>query len=319
MSVFIPELLCPFHSAVSPHAEVVQRASVVWAERVGLAVDARARRRLAASRIGWLVARAFPFASRVSLEVAADWTTLFCLLDDRAESMDALSLGAWLARLLKALREGAEAGEDPMEKGLADLRQRVLTLGDEALLTRFAARVEEIFVGFTWESIHRTTNVRPCVDAYRALREVTVGLRPQFELDEITDGIKLPEEVRAHPALRGLSTAACNVVGWANDLFTCERELAEGEVHNLVMVLMDRERLGLDDAVLRVAVLHDEEVLAFVRAADALPSFGEFDEAVARHVGVLRSWIRGHLDWARETDRYRPSRRAVTGAQLEAP
>lgn len=306
MSVAVPELYCPFAPAVSPHAASVQRDAVAWALRMGVATP-RTAKHLDGSRIGWLVARAFPTAARAPLGIAADWTTLFCLLDDRAESLDPLSLAAWLDALRAVLRDGAPPGDDPMARALSDLRARLAATGDARCLARFTARVEDIFVAFSWEAIHRRVGVSPSVDAYRVLREVTVGLHPLFELGAVTDGIQLPDDARAHPTLRRMAASASRAVGWANDLFTCEKEQREGEVHNLVLVLVAHERIPLDVAASRVAAMHDDEVRALDAMAASLPSFGDGDPAVRRHVALLRSWVRGHLDWARETARYRPT------------
>ncbi|MFS8067220.1 MAG: terpene synthase, partial [Byssovorax sp.] len=62
-----------------PSAAEVDQRTIEWAWAVGLVDDSRAAR-LRGSRIGWLVARAFPKAHEFALQLAADWTTLFCLL-----------------------------------------------------------------------------------------------------------------------------------------------------------------------------------------------------------------------------------------------
>ena len=43
--------------------------------------------RLHRSRIAWLAARAYPRGEARLLQIAADWTTLFCLLDDHIERL----------------------------------------------------------------------------------------------------------------------------------------------------------------------------------------------------------------------------------------
>ena len=47
-----------------------------------------------ASKIGRLAARANPQGRRDLVEIAADWTTLFCLLDDRIEGLDPGAAGS---------------------------------------------------------------------------------------------------------------------------------------------------------------------------------------------------------------------------------
>src|SRR4051812_32944541 len=82
-----PSLYCPFPSRVNPFASLIDQRTVEWAWSVGLVDESRAMR-LRGSRVGWLVSRAFPEAQVFALQLAADWTTLFCLLDDGTEKID---------------------------------------------------------------------------------------------------------------------------------------------------------------------------------------------------------------------------------------
>ena len=67
-------------------------------------------------------------------------------------------------------------------------------------------------------------------------------------------------------------------------------------------VLAVAEGLDLGGAVARAIAMHDAEMRSFaVRSTElaALPG-------LSRYVLMLRRWVRGHLDWALETGRYRP-------------
>ena len=300
-----PSLYCPFAPAVSPWADALQRASVAWAERTGLADSARAVARLERMRIGWLVARAVPGGAREALQVAADWTTLFCLLDDRVEGLSALRAASDLARLFEGGPAAAGSERDPYATALADLRARLSALASPAWVAHFESLVSELFTTFTWEAIHRERGAGPDLETYRGMREVSVGLHPEFALAELACGLELTPEERSHPSLRAMASAAARSVGWANDLFTCARERDAGEVHNVVLVLMARDGLSLGAAARRAAELHDGEVATFLSLQRDLAREGRRAE-VDRYVQALATWMRGHLDWAAETGRYEP-------------
>jgi hydroxymethylglutaryl-CoA reductase len=306
--VEIPALYCPFESACSDLAHAVNEATLAWAASTGVVRTERGASKLRASRIGWLSARAFPHARREGLQLVSDWTALFCLLDDRCESLSPFQLSPVLAALLDAFRS-RDAGPraDAFAVAMASLGSRIEALSSPAFTARFADRLEALFVGFSWEATHRAAGVRPAFASYLDLREITVGLHPQFELFELTDGVALPDEVRAHPDLAAMRAASALAVGLANDIFTCERERLEGEVHNVVLVLMHREGLSLREAIARAVALHDERVRALAAMSRALPSFGDRDDDVRRYAAMLCGWVRAHLDWARETGRYSPS------------
>jgi len=301
-------LFCPFPSQVSPWAEDAQAESLRWARSFGLCADEDGYRRLARARIAWLPARAFPMATRTGLQIAADWTTLFCLLDDliEAEGANMLSLARLVSRVLEAFRLRSAAAGDALGQALAHLRQRMHEATGDAWVERFADILERLFSAFMWEGINRQNAIRPSVSAYLTMREITVGVLPQLALAELTDAIRLSPAVLSHATVRRMASMSCNVVGWMNDLFTFERELAEGEIHNLVIVLMDQQGLPVEEALSVVHRRCEDEVRAFIALEQQLPDVGEESVMLRRYVGIMRSWMRGHLDWAMETGRYKP-------------
>jgi 5-epi-alpha-selinene synthase len=260
------------------------------------------------AKIGWLVARAFPTAMLRGLQLVADWTVLFCMLDDHLEKLrPASEVAAYLQHLLDLLRADiAGSPDDPFAAGLLDLRSRLLALGPPGHFTNVADRVEELFAGFVAEAENRDRARIPDVASYLQVREVTVGLQVMFALGELLEGFRLPDRVRAHPAIRRLARHTSKIVGCANDLFTYEKELRAGEIHNLVLVLMNERRLPIGEALAQAVALHDHEVRSFLHDLAQLPSFGAADADVQCYVTMMRCWIRGHLDWAHETGRYRP-------------
>jgi hypothetical protein len=187
---------------------------------------------------------------------------------------------------------------------LADLSARMRTVASAEWMADFEEAIRELFVGYVWETINRENGLRPSLEAYLRMRRTTIGLQPQFLLGELAEGIELPRPVKADPLLDRLMVATCNCVGWANDLFTYEKESAVGEFHNAVLLMAGH--CSMNDALSRVARLHNQEVKIFLQVKKELPSFGDADEHVCRFVRMLESWMRGHLDWAQETGRYRP-------------
>ena len=184
-------------------------------------------------------------------------------------------------------------------------------LGSARKVERFGARLQQLFTCFSAEARNRSTHTVPQPEEYLGLRQVTVGLYAEFEFWELAEGVELPDEVREHPLLKQMADRACNVVGWANDFFTYEKEIQAGEVHNLVMVLMRHRGLPLQYAAGKAVEMHNEEVKSFILDAEAMPSFGpEMDELVGKYTGMLVSWMRGHMDWADETGRYMPNPQA---------
>jgi 5-epi-alpha-selinene synthase len=195
--------------------------------------------------------------------------------------------------------------QDPLARAFDDLRVRMHELAGESWTTRFGMHLEDLFCGYLWEEINRRKKLRPSHPSYRTMRVDTIGLRPQFLFGELAEGFELSPTLRRDADIMELEVVTSRAVGWANDIFTCSKELASGEVHNLVLVLMDNERLSLMDAVRRAAAAHDQEVRTFLSIAAGIPALDEPGNSVpARYVRMLQRWIRGHLDWSSETGRY---------------
>ena len=302
------ELYCPFASGINPHVDLAQSRSVQWAREVGLIGDERALVRLDHARVAHLSALVFRTASLEVLELVAQWTTLFCILDDHIESRrtGTMQLAAYLGSLLSGFESPGDVSGDCVRRAFGSLKTSLLELGGEHLATRFAAELERLFDGYLWEEFYRQTNSIPDFGAYRAIRLVTIGLRPQFLLSELEGHRDATREVRMHPAIVAMEDSTCRAVGWANDIFTHAKELELGEPHNLVGVLMLAQSLSRRQAVDRALALHDGEVSSLLHAAARLPDFGVLEEAARLHIQHLQHWIRGHLDWAVQTGRYSP-------------
>lgn len=297
------ELFCPFVPAVHAEVDAVNTATVNWASAIGL-VDARTAPRLSASRVGSLVSRAYPEDAREPLQLAADWTTFFCLLDDvieRLESPRAVAQALADVRCVLCDHGAAIAGR-PLERAAADLADRLDRHASPEQRAHFDASVAQLFAAFTLEAEVRAGATPLPIEAYLPLREVTVGIYVEAALGEIIGDIALPSGARDAVERAGLLRSASNLIGWANDVHTYEKELREGEVNNLVAVLAEAEGLDLRGAVARAIAMHDAEMRAFeARSAELVARPG-----LTRYVLMLRRWVRGHLDWALETGRYRP-------------
>jgi 5-epi-alpha-selinene synthase len=107
---------------------------------------------------------------------------------------------------------------------------------------------------------------------------------------------------------------ANNVVCWSNDIISLDKEMKRGDVHNLVLALRCEHQLVLQEAIDHAGELHDAEVRAFIDLEPRLPSFGAaVDAELARYVVILRSWMRGNLDWSHASGRYRPAKPVLVG------
>ena len=320
--VALPELYCPFPSTISEHADAVHRETVEWVRRFELLPNERAYRLFRATNIGRLAARFHPDALQEELRLLSDWYAWMFLRDDRCDESEVGEqpehLAADGARFLEIL-EGEEPTkrDKPLAHAMQDLRRRLYSKATVAWRRRFVRTVKDHFRSSLWEATNRARGVVPDLETYARMRRKTGGILVDLDLIEVVEGLKLPPEVQEHLTVRSMARASNNVTCWANDLFSLEKELERGDVHNLVVVLRHAKELTLQEAVNRSVQMHNAEVRSFIELESQLPAFGgTVDSNLARYVAALRARMRGNLDWARESGRYR---RRAEAEPVEAP
>lgn len=305
-----PTLFCPFPAAINPHADAVQDHTTAWARRLGLVRDEQALTRFRAARFGRLAARAYPNAALPELEIVSDWNVWLFMLDDQCDEGGIGKTPGALARLFASLMAvlrtppGAQPSS-PLAAGLHDLWSRMAPRSTADWQARFIQDADDYFQACLWEATNRQDGRVPSVADYIAWRPLTGGLITDVDLIDLTEHIVLPAPVRQHTILRRMTEMANNVVCWSNDIISLEKERQRGDVHNLVIAVRHEQDCGWQEAVDRVAALHDEQVRGFLALERLVPRWEpEVDAGVRTYLGVLRSWMRGNLDWAYETGRY---------------
>lgn len=309
--IVLPELYCPFPPAISEHADTVHRETVEWVRHFGLLPNEGAYSLFGATKIGRLAARFHPDAPREELGLLSDWYAWMFIRDDHCDESEVGErpehLAAGDARFLDIL-EGEEPAkcDEPLAHAMHDLRRRLYPRTTAIWMRRFLRTVREHFRSSLWEAGNRARGIVPDLETYVRMRRITGGILVDLDLIEVIEGLRLPPEVREHPTVRSLAQAANNVACWANDLFSLEKELERGDVHNLVIVLRHAEGLALKEAVNLGLRMHDAEVRRFIELESRLPAFGRtVDANLARYAAALRARMRGNLDWTRESGRYR--------------
>jgi len=322
--ITFPPIFCPFPSVVNPHREAVHEHTLAWARRFGLVKNEAAIARLRDTKLDSLVARAYSRASHDPLAIITDWLTWLFVLDDECDEAEIGKrperLAALQAQCLKVLsgprsknlptlpRSRPDRPDVALIHALYDLRGRLEALMSRAWVDRFAVSIAEYFEAGVWEARNRELETWPDSATYTRMRPYAGGMYILLDLIDLTEGDTLPLVVRKHPYFQRLMLITSNVVLWCNDLFSCAKELAHQDMHNLALILRHQEDIPLQAAVDRVARLIEREVKRFIALEGRLPSFGPTIDAVAqRFIAGLRDWMRGNLDWSYESGRYRPT------------
>jgi hypothetical protein len=319
LSSIDPERLeCPYLTTANDHALTVQRKNLEWLASSGVEVDAAVFRDI--SEVGWLAAYAYPSAPLEPLQLAADWATLFFLLDDLVEGASSIEVIQHRnERVLSALTGDWNEGDDPLFRAVRDVGARARTLGGEAFMVEFSREVARWLDSHLWEQENRRRMRVPPLEEYCTMRNYTVGMYFEFLLSEVTDSYQLSTLQRVSRDVLALTRMASNEIAWTNDILTLEKELAQGDVHNLVLCIMQSKGLALAPAIEEAITLHNREVEAFSGLASKLRSTPGTPPSVLQLLQALENWMGGHTRWARESKRYGGSRPLGKHSSVPAP
>jgi hypothetical protein len=311
-----PAVFCPLLPKISPHADEVQRYALHWATRHGLLERPRTQAAFAGAKFANLMARAHPGAGAADLGLATAWLTAIFALDDLLETglvEDPERMLGGVEAVLTWLRapDGTvnttvrDVLGRPIGCALADVWRRTVPRVSPAWRERFVDHVREYLNGTIWESGNRAKGRLPTVAEYVRMRRHSAAAEMFFDLIEPMHGVELPDAVLSDPHYLGARHAAGTAIGLFNDLISWRKEVAVGDLHNIVFIVREERRLTLADAVHAAVAEHDAQVAAFMSACDGLRQ-GRWgaDPVVATGVDDIAHWLRGNLDWSLESGRY---------------
>ncbi|GLF92672.1 terpene synthase family protein [Streptomyces yaizuensis] len=304
----IPALYCPFPDHVHPDAAEIDRASLHWLDTHGLLADPAVRARFGRSGIGWQASRTTPHADTALVQLHADWQMwLFAFDDVRSEEGGEEArpgpMARSLATFLRVLQDpGTPVGEeDPFTAALRDLRWRLTAVAGRVQVDRFVTSVLGYWFAQVWEAVNRADEVWPTVEEYTAMRVHTGAVPTCLALIDVIGRFELPATELARPDVRELTARAVNVVCWANDIHSYEKEAARSRHPvNLPTLLHRRDRGTVQEAIDLAAGMHDAEVVAYRDLRPRVPAGPELE----RYLAGLESWMRGNLTWSLSTGRY---------------
>ncbi|HEX6287672.1 MAG TPA: hypothetical protein VFZ66_00705 [Herpetosiphonaceae bacterium] len=298
----MPNLENPFLPAINPHAAATEDETIQWASSFNLIRPAD-ERRFYTLQYGILMGRAYPHAAPEALRVISDWNTWLFLLDDQCDEAGIGKQPQELTRLhqrfLKILRGDPPASHDGAAGyALADLCQRLARLAHPAWTPSFIQSVEHYFAANVWEAKNRLHRRIPAREDYLRQRPFTGGLDMYFHFIALARA--MPPSYTQDHTLYHLARNTNHVICWSNDIFSLDKELRSGDVHNLALILHHELDVSLQTAVDLVGEQHNAEVYAFRTTEDRVPPDARW------FADGLRSWMRANMDWSIATARYQP-------------
>lgn len=306
----LPNLYCPFPSQINQHVDVLEDYALEWVMRFNLLKNESTYQRLSKSKFFLLAAGAYPYSQLEELKIANDLLNWVFIWDDQCDLSDLGKqpevLKGFHHRFLEILNGAQLTNNDiPLGYALSDLRERMLRKMSQEWFLHFVHGFEEWFHGYEQEASIRVQDIIPDVSTYITLRRSSVGVNIFLTLTEMCHQLTISDFLRNHDVMKTLKLMTGHIIAWSNDIFSAFREMASGDVHNLVIVLNHQQQISLEQAIKNVAILHDLEVINLMNLEASLPSLGEgLDSEFAKYISGCHAWIRSNLDWYSHSGRY---------------
>ncbi|TBU21706.1 terpenoid synthase [Dichomitus squalens] len=306
-SIIFPDLIspCPYPLRVNPHCQLASTESKRWLLQ-GCRLKKKKRAAFHGLRGGLLTAMCYPLADYEQLRVCCDFINYLFHLDNICDEMDDRRTVSTSSEIIGALRDprGFRASS-AVGRLTQSFWRRLTTTGSQGAQRRFIETFELFFRAVTQQAKDRASGNIPDLESYIAMRRDTSGCKPCWALIEYANNLDLPDWVMEHPVVLGLGEAANDLVTWSNDIFSYNVEQANGDTHNMIVIVQHHEKLELQEAIDYVGDLCLGCIDRFDALRKALPSWGpEIDEQLNVYIDGLSDWMIGNLVWSFETERY---------------
>jgi hypothetical protein len=312
----IDKLYIPFAFQECEYGVEAEKHMNEWVRYFGFFETAEDEQKFQSYGYSWLMVYAYPNAGKEEQFIVSDWNAWLFLLDDLNDTSeigrDYTKLRKRFDYLLQLLVDRAiltREAQDPIAESLCELWNRICKFAPSVeWQDRFIEGMKGYFDACVWESRNRQLHITPTQEEYIRNRYYSGAVYPSMDLGDITEKMDVPLEIKNHPVLKELTDLTVMHITLCNDLFSHGKEILQEEVHhNLVLQTVEQQQVPLEEAVDQVIERVNGLVERFLYLKQHLPVLhSKVDEDIAKFVGLLQSWIRGHVDWVGEkSQRYK--------------
>jgi hypothetical protein len=254
---------------------------------------------------GW-----WPEASGQELDLGLDFFAWLFLVDDAFDGLDVQDAER-LIETFTGVVEGAAGNGDGWVDFFADIWARQCAGMSARYCRRAAENWTKVFHALLAEIVNIAENHFPTIEEYRKIRYRSGYMPPILDITERLRGFELTPEVYADAVFRTLYDANVWCLNLVDDLYSFEKEAAQGEPHNMVLVVEHERRCSRSEAVDAVMTILGEHISSFVAAEAKLPAalqarmVAPADQAnVYAFVDDLKSSCASSYHWCRNSPRY---------------
>ncbi|MFE5298243.1 germacradienol/geosmin synthase [Streptomyces sp. NPDC056632] len=319
----LPEFDLPYPLSLSPHHPEALRASLDWAQGMGLLDDIWDRPTAEGFDLALCSAGLDPDATLEELTLSTLWLTWGTYADDyypyvfgRPRNLLGARLQTDRLKTCMPVEEpsaGAALASNPLERALADVWARTAEPMGPAARTQLRTALDAMLDSWMWELQNTAQHRVPDPVDYIEMRRSTFGSELTMLMSRLRRAEVLPPELHETGTVRALEGSVMDYATLMNDLFSYRKEIeVEGELHNAVLVLQtffDCDHLtatAMVDDLMRGRLRQYEHVkrheVPLLYADFGVDARGR--AAFESYLRELEDWLAGILNWHRNVRRY---------------
>ncbi|GAB0106183.1 hypothetical protein JMUB6875_51660 [Nocardia sp. JMUB6875] len=305
----VPGLYCPIaRFGIEPYDTVSETCA--WIERFGLC---ESRRREAYAEAGaWFAIDSFPFADRLGQRLMARWSVVTFIFDDdyceplcssvNPSKRGRLSFDNMANCLIDVLDHPNTPPmiSAPLTRAMADFAADVVGHYPREVLTLIADGWRRFVRGQRWQIALR--GKVPSLSDFFEGRIDNVAIWLTTVLAAAGMGLDLADESWRNPAVQAMIYSGWSLPMIYNEWASYDKELDAGTSNiNLVDVVSHQFAIGLDDAVIETARLHDRIMTVFLALTEKCEAQNEL---LARWAQFMRAAVIGNIIYHARISRY---------------
>ncbi|MFY1830860.1 terpene synthase family protein [Myxococcus fulvus] len=305
----------PFVSLCHPDLEGARQRNLEWARRVGLVVNDADAHRLLLWGMAGLFAHWLPRAPKEGLDLAIDTITIGVFLEDHLEgALDQppdFVIDACAEMLAVISPGGLREPSSVLSAAFVGLWERLCEGASPEWKRRVTLHWRWFIEAYIEEARRRDGHVHQTVDGYQELRRTSGFVHVMVDLSERANGFALPDKVRNIPSVERIVLLTVDIIDAMNDVCSLEKEIALGDVHNLIFVLRDEQGLSLEQATAETYALMRGWCEDIIQLEARLPEdcvqhqlTAQETEDLLHFVRALKEGIGGHPTWYSGCGRY---------------
>lgn len=290
-----------------------------WLEAHGLVPDEAVRSHLRRTRPDWLAAVFYPRASLDLLAHECCWHAWSFLVDDQFDDgvsgrdpQRCRSIVAEMGSAMDLALQGVFAGSaDLLTTAMVAMLRQGFEGRPMRWRSRFVSGMKPWLATYVAEADDRAAGRVPSPAEFDRHRRVAYGNDSILDFAELSVEADLPDEIRNCSEFRSVRDIAVDCMTPVNDIYSASKDLALGNAHTLIQVMISHSgytpQAAIDEAALIAGVRLEEYQRAEGELCRAVERIAPAEsEHLAKCLRAYRDMIVGNLRFHRDATRYRP-------------